>query len=404
MKTLAVCGGNPLFKPEDFKSVWPVVGRAETNAAARVAASGNWWRDVPNSEVAQFEREYAAYHDARHCLAVSNGTVAITAALAALDLPPGAEVIVPSMTFIASASAVIMAGGVPVFADIDPATYQIAARSVEQHITRRTAGIVAVHYGGYPANLDMLRRVAKRHGLFLVEDCAHAQGSEWRGRKVGAIGDAGTFSFQQSKSLTSGEGGAVVTDRADVYEKAYAYHHIGRSLGADRYEHTIVGPNYRLTEFQGAILRTQLRKLQRQTETKMRNVAALFERLRDIPGLTPLKPDKRITQRGYYFVVIRYREGRMKDVPRDVFLRAVRAEGMPVHAAYRHPVYRVPVFAARKVGRMDYSKVRLPAVEHASDHEQLAIPHQYFMYRENVARFAAIFAKVTGQLDALRED
>jgi len=301
MPRLAIHGGKPLFEAGALRDAWPIVGKSDVAAAARVAASGNWWRYVPKGQVQRFEAEYAAFHDAEYCLGLSNGTVAIEVALRALGAGPGDEVIVTPMTFIASASAILMARAVPVFADIDPQTYQISAKAVEARITGRTVGIVAVHYAGYPANPGALKRVAKRHGLFLIEDCAHAHGTEWRGRKVGAIGDAGTFSFQQSKSLTSGEGGALVTDRRDVYERAYAYHHIGRALGADTYEHAIVGPNYRLTEFQGAVLRTQLRRLTRQTQTKMRNVAALVEGLRDIPGLVPLKPDKRITQRGYYF-------------------------------------------------------------------------------------------------------
>ena len=415
MPKLALCGGKPLFKPGSFRNTWPIVGKSDVNAAARVAASGNWWRYVPNSQVEQFEKEYAAYHDARHCLGVTNGTVAIEAALRALGVEPGDEVIVPAMTFIASASGVILAHGVPVFADMDPETYQISAASVEQRITRRTVGIVAVHYGGYPADLDALRKVARKHGLFILEDSAHAHGTEWRGRKVGAIGNAGTFSFQQSKSLTSGEGGAVVTNSAETYERAYAYHHIGRSLGSDRYEHTIVGPNCRLTEFQAAVLRTQLRKLPGRTTAKMKNVAAFLKKLESIPGVIPLKPDKRITGRGYYFVVLRYLEDRMQGIPRDTFAKALRAEGAPVGMGYYHPVHRIPVFVRNSFGekgcpitcrhygkKVDYSKVRLPATEHASYHEQLTIAHQYFVYRENVARFAAAFDKVHEGLDELR--
>ena len=414
MPKLAVRGGEPLYKGTDFRQTWPIVGKADVNALARVAAGGDWWRYVPNSEVERFEKEYAAYHDAKHCLAVSNGTVAIVTALKALGVEPGDEVIVPAMTFIASASGVILANAVPVFADCDPETYQLSAESVEQHVTRRTVGVLPVHYAGYPCDLDALRRVARKHGLFIMEDSSHAQGTEWRGRKVGAIGSAGSFSFQQSKSLTSGEGGAVVTDDASLYEKAYAHHHIGRTLWAEQYEHTTVGPNYRLTEFQGAVLRTQLRKLPRQTEVKMRNVAALWKELKGIPGLAPLKPDRRITRRGYYFVVLRHSQEKMSGVPRGRFLEAVRAEGAPVGAGYRHPVYRIPVFREGSFGRkgcpincrhygkqMDYSKVHLPVVERACDHEQLTIAHQYFMYRENVRRFARVFAKVCENLAEL---
>ena len=416
MAKLALRGGKRLFGKGDFKSTWPIVTKADVNAAAKVAASGNWWRYVPHSHVEKFEQEYAAYHDARYCLAVNNGTVAIDAALRALGVEPGDEVIVTGMTFIASASAVVLARAVPVFADIDPETYQLSAASVEAQITRRTRGIVAVHYAGYPCNMTALRKIARKHGLFLLEDSSHAQGTEWRGRKVGAIGDAGTFSFQQSKSLTSGEGGAIVTDKQPAYEKAYAYHHIGRTLWAKKYEHTIVGQNYRLTELQGCLLRTQLRKLQRQTEQKMKNVAAFFEQIADIPGLVPLRPDKRITQRGYYFVVLRYLQDRMKGVHRDRFLEALRAEGVPIGTGYGVPVYAIPVFGENSFGEkgcpvtcrhyggaVDYAKVHLPAVEHACRHEQMTIPHQYFVYRSNVRKFAAAMHKVYADLDELTE-
>jgi len=414
MSTLAIHGGRPVIRKGDLEDTWPIVGQADVAAATKVAASGHWWRDVPDSQTDKFEAEFAAYHDAKHCLALANGTVAIEAALRALGVEPGDEVIVTPMTFIASASAVILAHAVPIFADIDPETYQLSAASVERHVTRRTVGVLPVHYAGYPADLDAIRRVAKKHGLFVVEDSAHAQGTEWRGRKVGAIGDAGTFSFQQSKSLTSGEGGAVITNKARIYEKAYAYHHIGRTLWAKRYEHTTVGPNYRLTEFQGAVLRTQLRKLQTRTLAKMRHVAALFRRLAHIPGLRPLKSDRRITQRGYYFVVLRYWQDAMNGVPRETFVKACRAEGLPLGTGYRHPVYRIPVFRDNSFGRkgcpiscrhyhgkMDYSKVRLSVAEHASDNEQLTLPHQYLAYRGNVRKIADAFAKVFDNLDAL---
>ncbi|MFW6189565.1 MAG: DegT/DnrJ/EryC1/StrS family aminotransferase [Planctomycetota bacterium] len=414
MADLAINGGEPLLGDSDIRATWPVVGEQEVEAAGAVAASGNWWRKVEDSRVEAFEAEFAEYHDAGHCLAVANGTVALDVALRALGVGPGNEVIVPAMTFIASASAVLMARAVPVFADIDPETYQISAESVEQQVTERTRGIVVVHYAGYPVDMDAVGEVAQKHGLFVVEDAAHAQGTEWCGRRVGAIGDAGTFSFQQSKSLTAGEGGAVVTDRREVHERAYAYHHIGRALNAETYEHTIVGPNYRLGEFQGAMLRCQLGRLQQQTETKMRNAARLLERLEDVPGLVPLRPDERITQRGYYFLVLRYLQERMQGVHRDSFVEALKAENLPVSTGYGRPVYQTPAFAEASFGpkscpltcghysgEMDYGRVSLPAVENACANEQITIPQPYLMYEQNVRPFADAVHKVYERLGAL---
>jgi len=414
MARLAVNGGKALFKPGDFEATWPVVDEKDVQAVSRVTASGQWGRLTAKPLADEFEKAFAEYHDAKYCLAVMNGTVAIETALRALGIEPGDEVIVTPMTFIASASAVILARAVPVFADIDPETYQISAESVEARITSRTRGILVVHYAGYPSDMDAVKRLARKRKLFVLEDCAHAHGTEWRGRKVGAIGDAGAFSFQMSKSLAAGEGGAVTTDGKRVHEKAYAYHHIGRTLWAKKYEHTLVGPNYRITEFQAAILRTQLRKLTRQTQAKMRNVRRFFRQISDIPGLVPLKEDPRITQRGYYFVVLRYIQDEMKGVHRSAFLQALQAEGVPIFAGYGEPVHHIKVFKANSFGlkgcpiscrhygrKVDYSKVKLPVAEHAAYNEQLTIAHQFFLYAGNVDKFTAGIRKVCKNLDEL---
>jgi len=289
MAAPALKGGKPLSKT-GYKIKWPIVAEADVNAATRVAKSGKWWR-YDGREVENFEKEFAAYHDAKYVLGVSNGTVAIEVALRACGIEAGDEVIVPSVTFIASASAVLLVQGIPVFADILEDTCQIDPEDVRRKISPRTKAILVVHYGGYPVDMDAINDVAREHDLWVVEDSAHAQGSAWRGRRVGCIGDIGTFSFQQSKSLTCGEGGAVVTDSEELYSKAYAYHHIGRAPGSDKYEHTSVGPNYRLTEFQGAILRTQLKKLERQNVARRKSHAYLAKALADVPGLELLTFD-----------------------------------------------------------------------------------------------------------------
>jgi len=404
MAKLALRGGRPL-SDTGFKIKWPVVTKADVDAVARVATSGKWWR-YDGHEVENFEKEFGKYHDAKYVLGCSNGTVAIEIALRACGIEAGDEVIVPSVTFIASASAVLLVQGIPVFADILENTCQIDPADVERKITPRTRAILVVHYGGYPVDMDRILDVARRHNLFVVEDAAHAQGSAWRGRKVGAIGDIGTFSFQQSKSLTCGEGGAVVTDSEDLYNKAYAYHHIGRALGAAKYEHTSVGPNYRLTEFQGAILRTQLRKLQRQNETRMKNAALLSRGIRDIPGLLPLEPDKRITQRGYYFYVLRFDENKF-GVSRDQFMAAMKAEGAQVIPGYGKPVYHLPAFREMSFGvkgcpltcghykgAMDYSKVVCPVAEEVSYRRHLTLDTHMLLEAGNVRLFVKAAHKV----------
>lgn len=409
MGKLAINGGEKCVR-EPVKVKWPIVEERDVEHAAEVvrAGRGGWCRlGLDDGEVASFEREWAEYQDAKHCLAVSNGTVAIECALNGLGLKPGDEVIVPSITFVATASGVLMARGIPVFADCIPETCQIDPEDVERKVTDRTRGICLVHYAGYPADLTRLKEVADRHGLFILEDCAHAQGSEWEGRKVGAIGDAGTFSFQGTKSLTCGEGGAIVTDRQDVYEACWAYHHIGRTLGSEKYHHETVGPNLRISELQGALLRTQLEKLQGQTERRMANAAKLSAGLADIPGVQPLKEDPRITQRGYYFYVMRFDEDAW-GVSKDAFVRAFSAEGVSMSSGYWQTVYELPVFARNSYdatgypvvegdgyGRIvSYADVHCPNAERIAHHEHLTFTTHSLLYEEFVDQALAVFAKL----------
>jgi dTDP-4-amino-4,6-dideoxygalactose transaminase len=404
MSVLALKGGKPLSK-SGYAVKWPIVTAADVKAVTRVAASGNWWR-YSGHEVDNFEKEFARYQDAKFALGVVNGTVAIEVALRACGIEAGDEVLVPSMTFIASASAVLLVQGIPVFADILEDTCQIDPADVERKITPRTRAILVVHYGGYPVNMDAILKIARKHDLWVVEDAAHAQGSAWRGRKVGAIGAIGTFSFQQSKSLTCGEGGAVVTNSRELYERAYAYHHIGRAAGAGKYEHTTVGPNYRITEFQGAILRTQLKKLQSQIELRMANHKMLSAGLKDIPGLLPLTSDKRVTQRGYYFYVLRFDEKKF-GAPRDRFVAAMAAEGAPIGIGYGKPVYHLPAFREMSFGlkgcpltcghykgKMDYSKVSCPVAEEVSYKRHLTIGNEILLSAANMRLIIAAAHKV----------
>lgn len=404
MAKLAVLGGKPVSKT-GYDVTWPAVTEAEVRAAVRVTRSGGWWRFSGN-EVEEFEREFARYNDSKHCLGVVNGTAALEAALRACGIEAGDEVIVPSVTFVASASAVLLVQGIPVFADVLEATCQIDPADVERKITPRTKAILVVHYAGYPADMDAIPDIARRRGLRVVEDCAHAHGTEWRGRKVGEIGDVGAFSFQESKSLTCGEGGAVVTGSEELYNAAYAYHHIGRTLGSEKYGHTSVGPNYRMNEFQGAILRAQLKKLPSQTKIRMRNAGLLSDGLAEVPGLEPLREDGRVTQRGYYFYVLRFDEGAF-GMTRERFMEAMKAEGAPLGAGYGSPVYHLPVFrdmhfgakgcpltCGHYGGEMEYGKVSCPAAEEVSYGRHLTIPNHVLLKAKNVRLIVKAARKV----------
>ncbi|MBN2287694.1 MAG: DegT/DnrJ/EryC1/StrS family aminotransferase [Candidatus Glassbacteria bacterium] len=404
MPKTALLGGKPV-SAAGYELKWPVVDEEDVEAAKRVAESGAWWR-FDGKEVENFEKEFGRCQDARYVLGVANGTVALEVALRACGIEAGDEVIVPAITFIASASAVLLVQGIPVFADILEDTCQIDPADIERKITERTRAIVVVHYGGYPADMDDILSIARAHGLKVIEDAAHAHGSEWRGTGAGSLGDMGTFSFQQSKTLTCGEGGAVATNSEDLYNKAFAYHHIGRVIGSDKYEHTSVGPNYRMNEFQGAILRTQLGKLLQQTETRMKNAAILARGLEDLPGLQSLKKDLRITRRGYYLYVLLFDEEAF-GIGRERFMQAMKAEGAELLPGNSVPVYRLPAFREMSFGRkgcpltcghyqgkMDYSRVSCPVAEKVGGRRLMVLLNEVLLKEGNIRLFLEAAHKV----------
>ncbi len=343
MDKLALLGGDPLIKTA-FPA-WPQYDEGEQQALQKVLDSRIWWR-TPGTQTLQFEQEFARYHDARHGIAVTNGTAALEVALGALGVGPGDEVIVPDFTFVATASAVLSTGALPVLVDVTPDTYCIDPEQVEAAVTERTRVIAAVHMGGHPADLDRLAAIARQHGIYLLEDSAHAHGSEWRGRKVGAIGDIGTFSFQASKLMTAGEGGIVVTNDDQLEKLARSIHDCGRMPGEWFYAHFIYGSNYRLSEWQGAVLRAQLARLDSQGAIRTRNAAYLDSELSRIEGITPQRLDQRCTRKGYYAYIFHYDRACFADLPTARFIQALNAEGVPTQASYP-PIHQLDLFQSQ---------------------------------------------------------
>lgn len=418
MSKLAINGGTPVA-PQQMAWTWPIFDDSDRQAIVRALDSGKWcrldWNDPKDSEVAQFEVEFARYQDAQYCIGVVNGTAAIEIALKAGGIEAGDEVLVTPLTFISSAFAIVLAGAIPVFVDVDPETYQIDPQAMEAAITPNTRGAVIVHYGGYPCDMDAIGDLAKRKGLFVVEDSAHGHGTQWRGKGVGALINAGTFSFQASKSLASGEGGAVTTNDEEIAGKSFSYHHIGRVPGRPFYEHHIVAPNYRLSELQGALLRSQLAKLPGQVEMCHRNGQRLTKALVDMPGMAPLKVDERITRQGYYFYLMRFLAAEWDGITRDRFLEALQAEGIQAGAGYGFPLTKNPVFEQNSFGRtgcpincghagrvMDYSKVVLPQAERICAEEQITINNHFLLHPENMDLIIAAIEKIYQHRDELR--
>lgn len=357
MEKLALLGGKPV-KKTPFPA-WPRYDERERQALQTVLESGAWW-STPGNQTKQFEKDFAAYQQAKHGIAVTNGTAALEVALTALGIGPGDEVIVPDFTFVASASAVLFTGALPVLVDVTPDTYCIDPQKVEEAITPHTKAIIAVHLAGHPADLDCLSQIAQSHNLRLVEDSAHAHGSEWRGRRVGAIGDIGTLSFQQSKLMTAGEGGIVMTNDDELERLARSVHDCGRMPGEWFYAHYIYGGNYRLSEWQGAILRVQLSRAEELTDIRLKNAAFLHQALAQIDGITPQRLDPRVTRHGRYAFIFHYDAQTFASTPTKTFIRAFNAEGFPNQASYP-PLHELSLFksgAYRK--RLSPSQAQAP--------------------------------------------
>ena len=336
---LAVDGGEPVRRKAFPR--WPVYDEREERQLMEVLHSGEWGA-LKGSKTAEFQARFAAYQGARFGICVPNGTLALEVALSAVGVGPGDEVVTTPYTFVATANSAISVGAVPVFADIDLDSYNIDPAEVEKAITPRTKAIMPVHMGGRPADLDALREIAARRGVRLVEDACQAWGSEWQGRRVGAIGEIGAFSFQSSKNITAGEGGIIVTNDETLAEAAWSLHNVGRVRGGLWYYHEIVGRNLRITEWQSAVLLAQLERLDEQTERREANAAYLSECLSQIPGLRPLGHDPRVTRQSRHVTIVRYDASAFGGRPRDEFLAALVAEGIEPVAPGYVPLNRVP--------------------------------------------------------------
>ena len=356
----AISGGTPVRRTP-FPS-WPVADEREENALVRLIRSKKWFR---GENVAAFESAYASLTGAKHCLATANGTSALITSLSALGIGPGDEVVVPPYTFIATVNAVLLMRALPVFADTDVETFQIDARKIERALTDRTRIIMPVHLGGAVADLDAILALARKRNITVVEDACQAHLAEWHGRKVGTYGRTGCFSFQASKNLNSGEGGAILTDDEALLETCYRFHNNsrGRRNTGNDFSYRNTGANLRMTEFQAAILVAQMTRLEAQARTRDVNAAHLTTLLKQIPGITPAKMYEGCTRNAYHLYMFRYDASRFAGLPRAAFLKALAAEGVPASGGYS-PLNKEPFLEDALSSRgyqTIYSKARLDA-------------------------------------------
>jgi dTDP-4-amino-4,6-dideoxygalactose transaminase len=322
-------------------------------AARRVLRSGrvNYWTGC---EGRHFEREFAESVGSTYAVALANGTVALEAALNAIGIAAGDEVIVPSRTFVATAMAVARLGAIPVFADVDRVSQNITAETVEAQLSPRTKAVIVVHLAGWPADMDSILAVARTHRLAVTEDCAQAQGACYKGRPVGTIGDVGAYSFCQDKNLTTaGEGGMLITNRRDVWERAWSYRDHGKNYDAVHHEHhphgfrwlhERIGTNWRMTELQSAVGRVALRKLDKWVDRRRRNATNLHEELAELPSLRMTLPPAECFHAYYRCYVFVRPERLATDWSRDRILGEINAAGVPCFTGSCSEIYLEQAF------------------------------------------------------------
>ena len=406
----AILGGSPLrtrkFEPKRHSP-------GDLDRLAAVLNQPDWGGiPFPNTMHEQFRRAFAKRIGADAVL-VANGTVAISIALRALDIPAGAEVIVPALTWVATAGAPVHVNLVPVIADVSPKHYCLDPAGIEAAITPQTRAIVVVHLANQLADMDAIMAIARRHGLFVIEDCAHAHFATWRGQPVGSIGDAGTFSFESSKIMSSGEGGCVTSRHPEVLARAMSLTHVGWKLPPyDGFDGQLFGFNARISEFQAAMLIGQLEAYPQAARRRRDHVERLVPALEATGGFSFVAPDPRVTCGQLYELLLRYNPAAFTGMPRDLFCRAVLAEGVEIEGAFYEPLHRCALFRpnsrdwpqlrARYGEGFDGAGLRFPVAEQAAM-ELVWIHHPLFSgSAEDVDDVVSAVKRVQQHAEAIR--
>lgn len=401
MPKLALLGGEPIAR---HLPTWPVLSDSDIHAVSETLRSGNWFR-YDGTQVEQAEELFRKYIGCDYALAVTNGTAALEIALACAGIGAGDEIIVPAYTFYSSASAISFVGATPVFCDIDLNTLNLDLAHAEELITERTRAIIPVHFGGYPVDMNALNAIAQKHDLFILEDCSHAHGSEYKGKKVGSIGNASTWSFQASKNLTSGEGGMVLTNDVALYDRMFSRHTCGRKLDAAWYEHHSIATNLRMTEMQGSLLIQQFARLEAQTEERLNNAVQIDRAIANIPELTATQSGAVYSnRRAYHLYVFRYAPG-FEGVSRERFIEALVAEGVCASAGYPLPLYAQPVYKtiAPPVGMKPYAELNLSNVETLCKDAIWITQPNLLGSEENGKKIVNALTKIRDNIDELRK-
>jgi dTDP-4-amino-4,6-dideoxygalactose transaminase len=375
---LALLGGFPIrtkpFPPH------PIIGEEEKKAVLEVFDSGrlSTFVAVPGEyflggkKIKEFEKRFADYHGVRYVVAFNSATAALHAAVVAVGVQPGEEVIVPPYTFTSTATSVLMHNAIPVFADIDDEVFGLDSKAVVQKISPLTRAIIPVHLFGHPANMDGIMALAKEHNLKIIEDCAQAPGAKYKGQLVGTIGDCGIFSFTENKNITTGEGGMLITNDEAIAEAARMVRNHGEAILEGQtvrtYSSTMLGWNYRMTEMEAALGIVQFGRMDKLNQARIDLANYLSEKIEGIDGLrTPIVYPG--AKHVYYVYALKFDEKRI-GVPREAFVKALNAEGIPFGAGYVRPLYLTPLYHDKKPyafkhyrGNATYDKGLCPTAE-----------------------------------------
>jgi len=399
MTKLAIHGGNPIRR-KPFPE-WPRPTSELKDAIIATLENEGW--GVGSSAISRFEEKFAEFHDAKYCISTSSGTTALWVLLKAAGVKAGDEVIVPPYTFIATASAVLMANAVPVFVDIDPNTFNIDANLIEAAVTEKTKAIMPVHISGNPANMDAILAIGKKHGIPILEDAAQAHGAEWNSAKVGALGLGGIFSFQTSKNMSAGEGGAIVSNNEAFYEKCFSYHNCGRTKGGEFYEHSFLGGNFRLNAMATSMLMPQIDSIKIDMKLRDMNRQKLDNAIGQIEGISLNGKYDGTTRESNHIYLTRYDSNAFHGIPREKFFKAMQAEGVYTYMGYT-PLYREKLFVTDAneypwLKGYDYGALQMSVTERLADEEAVWLKQNHLLGdAQDIRDIIDAFEKVTTAL------
>lgn len=413
MPRLAISGGKPVRAATKAWPKWPIHEERDAKLLADITRSNRWSYDGLHEW--DFAKKFAKFQTSKYGLCCSNGTVAIQLALEALDIGAYDEVIVPGITWQATAAAVLDVNAVPILTDVEPDTWCIDADAIETAITKRTKAVIIVHLYGAMADIARIRRICKKHGLYLIEDCAHQHGAFWKGKGVGSFGDVGSFSFQESKVLSSGEGGFNTTQNKRLFERLYSLRNCGRGW-QDNMKNSVQSGNYRLTEWQAGMLACGLKRLDKQTKLRDANAQYLNKQLAQIPGIEPMRRRKEITRASYFNFAFRldWKQIPVKGMTNTDFCLSLIAE---LNGAWEPPyeplnqcgLYKPHTKRRHKIDpaywkQINPKRFKLPVCKDAHEKSGVCIHHHVLLgTRKDMDDIAAAVAKTVENIEELKK-